>query len=184
MLDELASLQSKWKAKGLPPIDIGIGLNTGPMVVGNMGSDQRFDYTVLGDAVNLGARLEGINKQYGTRILLSEFVRARLKNPQNFLLREIDCLKVKGKNEPVVIFEGVHAGVRPMEQLREVVGLFERGLAFYRQGDWDRAISQFNAALRVLPEDEPSKIFVDRCEMLKAKDPGQDWDGVWVMTTK
>jgi adenylate cyclase len=184
MLDELASLQSKWKAKGLPPIDIGIGLNTGPMVVGNMGSDQRFDYTVLGDAVNLGARLEGINKQYGTRILLSEFVRARLKDPQKFLLREIDCLKVKGKNEPVVIFEGVHAGVRPMEQLREVVGLFERGLAFYRQGDWDRAISQFNAALRVLPEDEPSKIFVDRCEMLKAKDPGQDWDGVWVMTTK
>lgn len=184
MLDALAVLQQKWRREGLPPIDIGVGLNTGPMVVGNMGSDQRFDYTVLGDAVNLGARLEGINKQYGTRILLSEFVRNNLKRPNDFLLREIDKLKVKGKNEPVTIYEGVHTTGKNMEQVREVVGLFELGLARYRQKDWDGAIAQFSKGLLILPEDIPSKIFIERCELLKSQDPGQDWDGVWVMTTK
>jgi adenylate cyclase len=184
MLDALTVLQQKWKRDGLPPIDIGIGLNTGPMVVGNMGSDQRFDYTVLGDAVNLGARLEGINKQYGTRILLSEFVRKNLKRPNDFLLREIDKIKVKGKNEPVTIYEGVQTSGRNIEQVREVVGLFEMGLARYRQKDWDGAIAQLSKGLLILPEDKPSKIFIERCELLKSEDPGQDWDGVWVMTTK
>lgn len=184
MLDALGILQEKWKREGLPPIDIGIGLNTGPMVVGNMGSDQRFDYTVLGDAVNLGARLEGINKQYGTRILLSEFVRNRLRRPQDFLLREIDCLKVKGKNEPVVIYEGVHVAGRNIQHILDMIGHFERGLACYRRGEWDPAMAEFESALAAMPGDEPSTIFLKRCEMLKAKDPGQEWDGVWVMTSK
>jgi adenylate cyclase len=184
MLDSLAILQEKWRAEAMPPIDIGIGLNTGPMVVGNMGSDQRFDYTVLGDAVNLGARLEGINKQYGTRILLSEFTRANLKNPGQFLLREIDMLKVKGKNEPVTIYEGVHLGNRNPQHLLEIVGHFERGLAEYRKRNWDKAIEYFNTCLRIIPDDQPSSIFIERCQLMKREDPGDAWDGVWVMKTK
>lgn len=184
MLDSLAALQEKWKTEGMPPIDIGIGLNTGPMIVGNMGSDQRFDYTVLGDAVNLGARLEGINKQYGTRILLSEFTRANLKNPSQFLLRELDMLKVKGKNEPVTIYEGVHLGQRNLHHMQEVIGHFEIGLAEYRKRNWDKAIEHFNTCLRIIPDDQPSHIFIERCQMMKKEQPRESWDGVWVMKTK
>ena len=102
MLEGLSRMQQKWEAEGTPRLDIGIGINTGPMVVGNMGSERRFDYTVMGDSVNLAARLEGINKEYGTQVVISEFTYESIK--EDFFCRELDAVRVKGKARPVKIF--------------------------------------------------------------------------------
>jgi adenylate cyclase len=105
MIDELQKLNAAWQAGGRPPLDIGIGINTGPMIAGNIGSDQIMSYTVIGDAVNLGSRLESLNKQYGTRIIISQATRARLNS--RFELRPLGDVVVKGKTRPVAIFEVV-----------------------------------------------------------------------------
>jgi adenylate cyclase len=185
MLDELEVLQQKWKEEGLPFLDIGIGLNTGDMVVGNMGSDQRFDYTVLGDAVNLGARLEGINKNYGTRIICSEFTKKSLKQPEKFVLRELDNIQVKGKNEPVRIFEVMRFKENERQKITNLVKLFEEGLAFYRQQKWNDAIQKFQEAIGINDgKDPPCEEFIERCNYLKEKGLEKDWNGVWVFKTK
>jgi len=105
MIDELAVLNARWKSEGRPALDIGIGINTGPMIAGNIGSDAIMSYTVIGDAVNLGSRLESLNKQYGTRIIISEATRERLSRP--YRLRPLGDVVVKGKTQPVAIFEVV-----------------------------------------------------------------------------
>ncbi len=184
MLDELENLQKKWASEGLPFLDIGIGLNTGDMVVGNMGSDQRFDYTVLGDAVNLGARLEGINKNYGTRIICSEFTKNSLKNPEKFLLRELDIIQVKGKNEPVRIFEVMRFQASEREQIKELIHAYESALSLYRAQKWNEAIAQFKNALKIKAEDPPSLEFIERCQYLKKEGVDKNWNGVWVFKTK
>lgn len=185
MLEELEILQKKWQTEGLPLLDIGIGLNTGDMVVGNMGSDQRFDYTVLGDSVNLGARLEGINKNYGTRIICSEFTKNALKSPQKFLLRELDNIQVKGKNEPVRIYEVMRYKEYDKQKTLDLIQLFEEGLSLYREQKWDAAIQKFKSAIELnINGDPPSKEFIERCEYLKQKGLEKDWNGVWVFKTK
>lgn len=185
MLDELEVLQQKWKAEGLPFLDIGIGLNTGDMVVGNMGSDQRFDYTVLGDAVNLGARLEGINKNYGTRIICSEFTKQSLNQPEKFILRELDNIQVKGKNEPVCIFEVMRFKENERQKISNLVKLFEEGLALYREQKWDNSIKKFQEAIEINEgKDPPSEEFIKRCHYLKEKGLEKDWNGVWIFKTK
>ncbi|MBS0616558.1 MAG: adenylate/guanylate cyclase domain-containing protein [Spirochaetes bacterium] len=121
-LEELKKLQDRWAANGVPVIDIGIGLNSGPAVVGNMGSSHRMDYTVMGDTINLGSRLEGTNKQYGTRIIISEYTYAQVK--EKVYVRELDDIKVKGKTEPVKIFELIDVVNREdLEKLRLHVGV-------------------------------------------------------------
>jgi adenylate cyclase len=105
MIDALAALNARWKSEGRAELDIGIGISTGPMIAGNIGSDAIMSYTVIGDAVNLGARLESLNKQYGTRIIISDATRARLRRP--FQLRALGDVVVKGKTQPVAIFEVV-----------------------------------------------------------------------------
>ena len=107
MLDRLTKMQQQWEAEGTPRLDIGIGVNTGPMVVGNMGSERRFDYTVMGDSVNLASRLEGINKEYGTQVVISEFTYERVKD--DFFCRELDAVRVKGRAKPAKIYELVAA---------------------------------------------------------------------------
>ena len=184
MLDALDGLRSKWKERGMPLIDIGCGINTGPMVVGNMGSDQRFDYTVLGDSVNLGARLEGITKQYGVKIICSEFTKAALKNPKAFLLRELDDIQVKGKNEPVKIFECMRSSPERTPIFTELIGQYEQALQFYRSQDWTRAEGAFMKCLQIRPDDGPSTEFLERCQYLREHSPGDNWNGVWVMKTK
>ncbi len=184
MLDALDVLKGKWKERGLPIIDIGIGLNTGSMIVGNMGSDQRFDYTVLGDAVNLGSRLESINKQYGTRIICSEFTKLKVINPQEFLFRELDDIQVKGKTEPVKIFELVRFGPDRRAFFDEIVQTFEEGLGLYRQQSWDAAEKLFCEILRKHPDDGPAGEFLERCSYLRDHTPGDNWNGVWIMKTK
>jgi len=178
MIEVLKELQTKWMESGVPVINIGIGINSGPMIVGNMGSDVRFDYTVMGDSVNLGSRLEGINKQYGTRIIVSEFTRNIARLNLNF--RELDLVRVKGKNEPVRIFELMSE----KDAQPSFLEVFERGLTSYRGMDWERSESLFQQALSIKPDDGPSSIYIKRCLEYKKTPPSDDWDGVYEMKTK
>lgn len=184
MLEKLDELREYWKKNKLPPLDIGCGINTGPMVVGNMGSTLRFDYTVLGDSVNLGARLEGITKEYGVRIICSQFTKDSLKKPDNFLLRELDQIKVKGKNEPVRIFEVMQLQSHASTKQRSIKELFEAGLAYYRNKDFTRSMEAMLKVLQLSPQDGPAGVFLERCEHFVNNPPAQEWDGVWTMRTK
>lgn len=180
-IKKLKELQIQYEKKGLPQIDIGIGINTGEMSVGNMGSETVRSYTVMGDAVNLGSRLEGINKEYGTRIIISEFTYKDVKD--SFICREIDWVRVKGKNKPVKIFELIDEGSTNVENTK-MLKHFNKGFELYHQKMWTEAIEQFNLALNYVPEDVPSKLYIKRCETFIKQPPPEDWDGVYVMTTK
>jgi adenylate cyclase len=181
MMDELKKLQEKWADEGRPVFDIGIGINSGDMVVGNMGSDMRFDYTVMGDMVNLGSRLEGINKEYGTNIVISEYTYAVVKDA--LFCRELDSVRVKGKKLPVKIYE-LLGEKKDAEKWEKAVSLFEEGLSKYKQALWDEAIAAFRKVLEVRQDDAPAKLYIDRCEELKKNPPEGSWDGVFTMTRK
>jgi adenylate cyclase len=181
MMEELKTLQEKWAEEGRPVFDIGIGINSGDMVVGNMGSDMRFDYTVMGDMVNLGSRLEGINKEYGTNIVISEYTYAAIKDA--LFCRELDSVRVKGKKLPVKIYE-LLGEKKDAEKWEKSVSLFEEGLSKYKQGLWDEAIAAFRKVLEARQKDAPAKLYIGRCEELKENPPEGPWDGVFTMTRK
>ena len=181
MMSELQRLQARWAAEGRPYVDIGVGINTGDMVVGNMGSEMRFDYTVMGDAVNLASRLEGTNKEYGTNIIISEFTYEEIK--AELYCRELDAVRVKGKNRPIRIYELLGEN-GDADRFRPFVEPFEAGLQEYRGGHWDEATALFGKVLEVRPEDFPAKLYIERCEALRACPPGGDWDCVFTMTKK
>ena len=181
MMAELKRLQKKWAAEGWPEINIGIGVNTGDMVVGNMGSEMRFDYTVIGDNVNLSSRLEGTNKEYGTRVIISEFTHESVKD--EFACRELDAVRVKGKKLPVRIFE-LLGEKKDASQWQAFVEIFEHGLALYRAEQWEEALKEFSRVLELKPDDYPSRIYIERCEALKENPPEGVWDGVFTMTKK
>ena len=180
-IEKLKLLQQEFKARGLPEIDIGIGLNSAEMSVGNMGSDIVRSYTVMGDAVNLGSRLEGINKEYGTRIIISEFTYQDIKD--DFTAREVDWVKVKGKNQPIRIFELICEG-KPEPQKQTQLEFFQKGFDLYHQQKWVEALEQFQKALEIEPTDPVSQLYVERCEDYKQNPPPADWDGVFTMKTK
>ena len=180
MMDKLKQLRAEWEKRGIPRIDIGIGISTGNLTVGNMGSTTRFDYTVMGDSVNLGSRLEGLNKEYRTHIIVPKFTYEDVKN--QFILRQLDLIKVKGKHIPIKIYELM--AVEDTGRLREVAGLFEAGLKAYEERDWDRAEKDFRSVLHVWPDDGPAQVFIDRVAQLRQADLPADWDGVYVMTKK
>ena len=181
MLHTLKKLQAKWSAEEKPYVNIGVGVNTGDMVVGNMGSQMRFDYTVMGDSVNLSSRLEGINKEYGTNIVISEFTYAIVKD--ELYCRELDAVRVKGKKLPVKIYE-LLCERKDAEQCRPFVELFETGIAKYKQALWDEAIAAFQKVFEAKPDDPPAKLYITRCQELKENPPPQPWDGVFTMTRK
>ena len=181
MLERLKKMQEKWEAEDTPRLDIGIGINTGPMVVGNMGSERRFDYTVMGDSVNLASRLEGINKEYGTRVVISEFTYDRVKD--DFFCRELDAVRVKGKVRPVKIFELV--ALRSSEDPRiDIIEPFAKALRHYRKQEWDRAEEKFNTVLSKIPEDMAARLYLQRIANLRGEPPSPDWDGVFTMKRK
>jgi len=181
MMAELRILQKKWEEEGTPIMDIGIGVNTGPMSVGNMGSSLRFDYTVMGDSVNLGSRLEGLNKEYGTNIIISGHTYEKVKD--HFFCRELDLVAVKGKKEPVTIYELIGSDGVP-DNIRQAVDLFHQGLSYYRRKDWDRAEELFQKALNANPEDKTAPLYLDRCKVCSMTELPSDWDGVFVCETK
>jgi adenylate cyclase len=184
MEKKLKEMQNIWAARGVPPLEIGIGLNTGPAVVGNMGSYDRFDYTAMGDTVNLGSRLEGLNKPYGTRIIISETTREKIaKKP--FVVRKLDKVRVKGKKEPITIYELLCRKDAARPALLDAVKHFEKGLEHYFKQRWDDAVVEFSKSDKLRKGgDAPSAAFIERCAVLKKNSPGKDWDGVWVMKTK
>jgi adenylate cyclase len=182
MINRLRQLRPKWQEQGRPFMDIGIGINSGLMTVGNMGSEKRFDFTVMGDNVNLGSRLEGINKQYGTNIIISEYTYQNVN--EKFIVRELDLVKVKGKEAPVRIYELVgQTGQIDINTLQRIKH-FEQGLAAYRNMQWDEAIERFNHVLSLDSEDVPAQIYIQRCQTYQEDPPPENWDGVYTMKTK
>lgn len=178
MLPKLAELNAEWEAKGYPRIDIGVGINTGEAVVGNMGGELRFDYTGIGDTVNLASRLEALNKLYGTKIIVSSFTYELVK--EAFVFREIDLVAVKGKAKPVGLYE-LTAGDNTS---RELVSAFASALALYRQRSFAGARAGFASILERFPNDGPSKLYITRCDEYIALPPPSDWVGVYVAKTK
>ena len=181
MLKALEVLQERWKAAGKPLINIGIGISTGPMLVGNMGSKRRFNFTIMGDNVNLASRLEGLNKEFGTRLIISETTFEAVKD--TMLARELDSIRVKGKMRPVNIYELV--GFRSeSEALLPKLERFHKALEIYRSAQWETAIGMFGELLRDFPDDGPTRVFVQRCWDLIENPPEGEWDGVFVMKAK
>ena len=182
MLSRLSELQRGWVSEGLPAMEIGIGINTGIASVGNMGSSLRYGYTAMGDTVNLASRLEGLNKEYGTSILISETTRADVTNDQ-IIIREIDFIRVKGKNQPVTIFE-ILSRQAAANDGKALVEMFGQGREAYKTRNWHAAKTAFEEVLRRWPDDGPSRVFRGRCDEYLAEEPDADWDGVHVMKYK
>lgn len=181
MVERLPEINQRFRERGWPEINIGVGLNTGVMSVGNMGSEFRMAYTVMGDAVNLGSRLEGLTKQYGVNIIVSEFT---VSATPSFVYRELDRVRVKGKEEPVAIFEplGEASSVDSLDKDR--LDRFHQSLEMYRQQRWDDA----EKILSALSAEEPQRmiygIYLERIQTFRTAPPGDDWDGVFTHTSK
>jgi adenylate cyclase len=176
MVEKLAELKKQTDIPGLADLHIGIGLNTGEVTVGNLGSKAFMDYTIIGDAVNLASRLEGLNKSYGTTILLSQSTAEALD--ERFLLRDLDIVKVKGKEQAVTIFELV--GWREKVSTETLAGLrlFGEGLSAYRAQRWDEADNFFHLALAQIPNDPPSRLYLERSARMRTHPPDPGWHGV------
>ena len=183
MMEDLYILNDARIKAGQLAIDHGMGVNTGMIVSGNIGSPKRMDYTVIGDGVNLAARLESACKQYGVRIIISEYTFESLK--ATYRTREIDKVIVKGKTQPVSIFEVLdYHNKDTFPNMIEVLGNFNSGVEYYKDARWDNAKKLFKEGLKGNPEDKCSKMYVERCDYMKKNPPKGEWDGVWVMKTK
>jgi adenylate cyclase len=181
MLRVLEELQPHFKQRGWPPIHIGVGINTGRVSVGNMGSDVRVAYTVMGDAVNLASRLEGITKEYGAGIVVGEKTKAAAPE---FIYRELDSVRVKGKDKPVAIFEPKGLAGQIGKEVSDEIDLFHRCLLLYRQQNWAQADSLLSDLRKRSPQDKLYQVYAERVAYFRNSPPGADWDGVFVFKTK
>lgn len=181
MMEALKKLQADFVAKGWPPINIGIGLNSGTMTVGNMGSEFRMAYTVMGDAVNLGSRLEGLTKEYGVNIIVSEFTKHELPD---FVFRELDCVRVKGKDEPVAIYEPIGQVGQISVDIEKELAIYGEALKLYRALQWDLAEMQFINLQKLYPGRYLYEVYIERIAYFRANPPDGDWDGAFTFKTK
>src|SRR5882724_8886137 len=183
MMAQIHKMQKKWEAQGKPRLDIGIGLNTGVASVGNMGSSLRYGYTALGDSVNLSSRLEGLNKDYGTHILVNETTYLAARN-SGFIFRELDLIRVKGKLQPVVIYELVAFSCDLTAEMQTLLDRFCEARELYRQRRWLEAQTAFQSILDQWPNDGPARAYWKRCQEYLFDEPSTNWDGVFTMTHK
>ncbi len=181
MLERLNAVRMEFMERGWPAIHIGVGINTGMMSVGDMGSEFRRAYTVMGDSVNLGSRLEGLTKSYGVEIIVSEFTRAAVPE---FEYRELDVVKVKGKDKPVAIFEPValkadvtHPELAELAELQDALGK-------YRSMQWEEAFRLFSELRARTPERKLYSVYLERIDAFRRTPPPPDWDGTYTFTTK
>ncbi|MGV7220485.1 MAG: CHASE2 domain-containing protein [Nitrospinales bacterium] len=194
MQEKLVEMRKVWKSQNRDELYVRMGINTGPMVVGNMGSTSRMDYTMMGDPVNLASRLEGVNKVYGTDIMISNFTYEDIMD--KVAVRELDLIRVVGKTEPVSIFELICESKNFEGEDKKVYELFTEALTAYRNREWDRAHEILGNILEIKPDDGPAKTLIERCKQFQFADkggrrksdkdalPGPGWDGVYQMTSK
>jgi len=181
MMQHLQEIQLRFKQKGWPVIKIGIGLNTGVMSVGNMGSEFRMAYTVLGDAVNLGSRLEGLTKSYGVPIVISETTKVAVPE---YLYRELDLVRVKGKERPVTIFEPIGLKEIVAQEESAEIAAYQNALQNYRQQNWQMALAQFAKLHEQAPTRKLYSVYLERIRHFMQNPPGAEWDGVYTHQTK
>lgn len=182
MQQRLVFLREKWKAENRPELKMRLALYSGMAVVGNMGSKNRMDYTMMGDTVNTAARLEGVNKIYGTYTLIGETVYEALSKDK-FFVREADVIYVVGKRKPIKIYQLIGYLENADSLMRDTVSLYEKGLLLYQKNNWDEAAACFEAALSLTPDDGPSKTMLSRCKEYKLNPP-PDWNGVFSLKSK
>lgn len=186
---KLDELMEKWKTDAplpggekKPLLDFRCGINSGTAIVGNIGALDRFEYTAIGDTVNLASRLEGANKKYGTNMMVSEFTYEKIKD--KFVARELDLIRVVGKAKPVRVYELMGGIDEVAEDAKKLVATFNEGISLYQSRKFAEGMEKFDMILKVYPNDNPSKLYRQRCEVLKDFPPPEDWDGVFEMGSK
>ncbi len=181
MFKKLSALNEKWQAEGRPTFAIGVGVSTGEVVVGNMGSSRRFNYSIIGDEVNFAARIEGLTKQYDVRCIIGETTYEAIKHLPQFITRELDDVTVKGKVKPRRIYELLTEQISDTK--KQALEQFVLGREKYKEGDFVKAADYFRAVLGVAPEDGPGAVFLKRTEAL-LKEPPENWNGVFEFKEK
>jgi adenylate cyclase len=177
----LADLHKRWEREGKPLLNFRVGLSSGEAIAGNVGSADRLEYTVMGDIVNLGARLEAANKVYGTHVMISGATQAKLGG--NFELRRLDRLRVKGKEQPVDVYELIAIGGTLQDSQKKVIDVFHQAMEYYRNGKFAEAETRFQEVAKAWPKDGPTQTYLKRCAELK-NNPPEGWDGTWTLTSK
>jgi adenylate cyclase len=184
----LIDLNRKWIYEKKPELITRIGLHTGDVIVGNLGSSERMNYTILGDSVNLAARLEGTNKMYNTNIIISQEM-YKMLGDENALVRPLDVVAVKGKNEGVKIYELValinaNPLLIPTQQQIDFCKQFSKGFQLYHEQRWEEALHQFTNIVSTYGQDYTTEMYIQRCETYKDSPPNSNWDGIYHLKNK
>ncbi len=178
----LKHLEEKWVSDGLPPRTYRFGLNTGEVIIGNVGSTSRIEYMAVGDDVNLASRLEGVNKFYGTQIIISEKTFSLVKDVP--AARELDLIQVVGKSRAIRVYELLGEKEEIDDKTARLLDYFEAGINAYRGRKWEESISHFTQVLQASPEDGPAKTYIQRCLEYQLMPPAHDWNGVYELKGK